>query len=115
VRAQWAVDQWPEGWQNHEVLGGALYRAGDYQGAVRELEEAIKLRSGPRNPVSPRNRVSETIWSCHFLALAHHKLGNADQARAWFAKAVLPKDASWEDAMIDRYLRPEVEAESKRP
>lgn len=36
VRAQWAVDQWPEGWQNREVLGGALYRAGDYQGAERE-------------------------------------------------------------------------------
>jgi len=113
VRAQWAVDQWPEGWQNREVLGGALYRAGDYQGAVKELMESQKLRAQNRNPVSPRNRVSETIWSCHFLALAHHKLGNADQARDWFAKAVLPKDASWEDAMIDRTLRREVEAELK--
>lgn len=32
-------------------------------------------------------------------------------AAAWRAKAVLPKDANWEDAMIDRYLRREVEAE----
>ena len=59
------------------------------------------------------SRVAYGIFSCHFLALAHHKLGNKDQAREWFAKAVLPKDANWEDAMIDRYLRREVEAELK--
>ncbi|GEM_PF-3458492 len=119
VRAQGAVDQWPQGWQNHEVLGGALYRAGDYQGAVRELMESHKLRAdagsvgyggGQKRSSNPQS----SIWSCHFLALAHHKLGNADQARDWFATAVLTKDASWEDAMIDQYLRREVEAELKK-
>ena len=46
VRAQWAVDQWPQGSQNHEVLGGALYRAADYQAAVRELMESMVWASG---------------------------------------------------------------------
>jgi hypothetical protein len=55
-----------------------------------------------------------SIWSCHFLALAHHRLGDKDQAAAWRAKAALPKDAPWDDAMIDRYLRREVEAEMKK-
>ena len=42
-RAQWAVDQWPEGWQSYKVLGGALYRAGDYQTALKSLTESHKL------------------------------------------------------------------------
>ena len=109
VRAQWAVDQWPEGWQNHEVLGGALYRAGDYQGAVRELTLSQKLRADAGSV-----GYGASIWSCHFLALAHRKLGNKDQSREWLAKAVLPKDANWEDAMIDRTLRREVEADLKK-
>ncbi len=58
-------------------------------------------------------RSKALIECCHFLALAHLQLGNAEQARDWFAQAVLPKDAPWEDAMIDRYLRREVEAELK--
>ena len=106
MRAQWAVDQWPEGWQNREVLGGALYRAGDYQGAVRELMLSHKLRADAGSVA-----YGPSVFSCHFLALAHHKIGNNDQAQKWFAKAVLPKDAPWEDAMIDRYLRREVDAE----
>jgi len=125
VRAQWAVDQWPAGWQNHEVLGGALYRAGDFQGAVRELMESQKLRSQAANVGQDSAPVRKTgqerspvlrpsIWSCHFLALAHHKLGNHDDARAWFNKAVLPKDAPWEDAMLDRTLRREVGTELKK-
>ena len=46
-------------------------------------------------------------------SLAYHQLRNHAEARAWLAKAALPKDAFWEDAMIDRYLRREVEAELK--
>jgi hypothetical protein len=72
---------------------------------VVSLEKTGQKRSSDLRP---------TVWSCHFLALAHHQLGNKDDAAAWRAKAVLPKDADWEDAMIDRYLRREVEAELKR-
>ena len=88
VRAQWAVDQWPEGWQNREVLGGALYRDGDYKGAVRELMHSHKLRGQNRS-----SNLRPSVWSCHFLALAHHELGNKDEAAAWRAKAV-PKRAT---------------------
>ena len=108
LRAQWAVDQWPEGWRNHEVLGGALYRAGDYQGAAKELMLSQKPR-GQNRSSNPHS-----IWSCHFLALAHQKLGNAKEAAQWRSQAVLPKDANWEDAMIDRTLRREVEARLKK-
>ena len=45
------------------------------------------------------------------LALAHDRLGNKERPAAWLAKAVLPKDAPWEVALIDRFLRREVEAE----
>ena len=68
LRAQWAVDQWPEGWRNHEVLGGALVRAGDYQEAVRELSESQKLRGRCLIRQSWRLTVCKRIRS---LAIRH--------------------------------------------
>lgn len=40
-------------------------------------------------------------------------IDSQDDAAARRANAVLPEDAGWEDAMIDRYLRREVEATIK--
>jgi WD40 repeat protein/serine/threonine protein kinase len=100
VCAQSVVAMAPESWQNREVLGAALYRAGQYQLAVKELTGALELRG----------RATPSMWTCHFLTLAHHQLGQKEQAEAWRRQAVLPKDAPWDQAMIDRYLRREVEA-----
>jgi hypothetical protein len=61
VRAQWAVDQWPEGWRNREVLGGAQYRAGDYKGGgagVAVVAQAARKGGGTVGR-QPQNRWSE--------------------------------------------------------
>ena len=78
------------------------------------LSQKLHSRSGKGDRPSEANGpvpVSRpSVWSCHFLALAHHKLGNAKDAAHWRSQAVLLKDANREDAMIDRTLRREVEA-----
>jgi WD40 repeat protein/serine/threonine protein kinase/Flp pilus assembly protein TadD len=56
------------------VLGAALYRAGQYREALERLNEAVTLRNG---------NVPQA-WA--FLALVHHRLGNATEAKNWFAK-----------------------------
>jgi len=61
------------------VLGAALYRAGRYEDSVRCFEaEARAYR--------PR------VWDWAFLAMAHCRLGHADEARRCLAEAV-----SWMD------------------
>jgi WD40 repeat protein len=59
------------------TLGAALYRAGRFAEAVRRLDEGIQKRNGA-------GLVADWV----FLAMAHHRLGHADQARACFDRAV---------------------------
>jgi hypothetical protein len=54
------------------LLGAALYRAGRYADAVSRLE-ANARRSGQEG--------DPWVWS--FLAMAHHRLGQAAEARRW--------------------------------
>jgi serine/threonine protein kinase/Flp pilus assembly protein TadD len=56
------------------VFGAALYRAGKYHEAVRCFEAAAKT-------YRPR------AWNWCFLAMAHHRLGHARQARRCLAQA----------------------------
>jgi tetratricopeptide (TPR) repeat protein len=56
------------------LLGAALYRKGDLQGAVARLEEAI--RRGPQQVGLP--------WRKLMLAMAYHRLGRGDAARKLF-------------------------------
>jgi serine/threonine protein kinase/Flp pilus assembly protein TadD len=56
------------------VFGAALYRAGKYDEAVRCFETAAKT-------YRPR------AWNWCFLAMAHHRLGHAGQARRCLAQA----------------------------
>jgi Flp pilus assembly protein TadD len=57
------------------ALGGALLRAGRLEAAVQQLEKAASLQP-------------EASSVSLLLALAHHRLGRADQARQWLDKAV---------------------------
>jgi non-specific serine/threonine protein kinase/serine/threonine-protein kinase len=59
------------------VLGLALERAGQDERAIRCLGESIALN--PRWPEVPQ------AWVV--LAMAHHRLGHADEARRWLDKA----------------------------
>jgi tetratricopeptide (TPR) repeat protein len=70
----------------HQALGGALYRAGQYEDAIVELTAALEHE--------PRAEAQVLNWL--FLALAHQQLGRADEARLWLGKA---------DAWIARVAR----------
>ena len=78
------------------ILAAALYRAGDYKGAVFRLEHAN----------------SRAAWDLLFLAMAHHHLGHKDQARAYFDQATEQIDANrpaWPEAVHTELLRREAE------
>jgi tetratricopeptide (TPR) repeat protein len=59
-----------------KTLGVAQYRAGDWKAAVAALEKAMQFRNGGDG----------TDW--FFLAMAHWQLGEKEQARQHYDKAV---------------------------
>jgi WD40 repeat protein len=63
-----------EPWYIHHALGLAHYRAGNFQQAIDSCEQSLR-DSGASN----RHQVNWPV-----LALAHHRLGQADVARQWF-------------------------------
>jgi WD40 repeat protein/tetratricopeptide (TPR) repeat protein len=64
------------------ILGAALYRDGRYAQAVKKLDQAIELRGK-----------GGTAYDWLFLALAHHRLNHAKEARAWLDDATSQIDA----------------------
>ena len=81
-----------------ETYGAALYRAGRFAEAVKVLEEAVRLTGNDGDN-----------WQNLFLAMAYHKLGQADKSRARFDKAKLDLKAGWEYRLVYRRLRQEAE------
>jgi tetratricopeptide (TPR) repeat protein len=65
-------------------LGAALYRAGRFEEAVARLTEATELSCHPY-----RTNMLDTGF---FLAMAHHRLGHADEARRWLDQSVQGSD-----------------------
>jgi len=57
--------------------GAVLYRADEFDEAAEQLEEAVADHWKGGTP-----------WDWFFLAMAHHELGNADDAQDWLDKAV---------------------------
>jgi tetratricopeptide (TPR) repeat protein len=80
------------------TLGVAHYRNGDDKAAVAELETAMRLRAGGNS------------FDWFFLAMAHWRLGDRDQARTWFDRAVhgMDKHKPQDDEL--RRFRAEAEA-----
>jgi tetratricopeptide (TPR) repeat protein len=81
---------------NERVLGACLVRAGDYNAAIPLLE-----------------RGQGRAWDHLFLALAHHHLGNGDDAREYFERAVGQienDDYPWDENIANEMLRDEVGA-----
>jgi tetratricopeptide (TPR) repeat protein len=105
--AQRAAALRPEDRAIRNTLGVARYRAGDYAGAVADLEKSVKLGSGGDSS------------DFFFLAMAHNRLGDAAASRSWYDKAVqwmgqkAPKNeelirfrAEAEEALFGRSLTP---------
>src|SRR5262249_19322001 len=78
--ARMAVGRSPQAGVYWNTLGAAHYRAGDCQAAVGALNKSVQLRSGG------------DAFDWFFLAMAHWKLGNKDEARKWYDRA-----AEWMD------------------
>jgi tetratricopeptide (TPR) repeat protein len=86
------------------AYGAALYRAGQYQEAVMNLEEATAN-------LPPR------AWDWLFLAMAHHCVGDEAKARADFEKAVREITSAGEARSKDStwfYWHEQVEVEALR-
>jgi serine/threonine protein kinase/predicted Zn-dependent protease len=58
------------------TLGVAYYRDGEHRAAIDALNKSMELRAGGDS------------YDWFFLAMAHWKLGNRDEARRWLAKGV---------------------------
>jgi serine/threonine protein kinase/WD40 repeat protein/tetratricopeptide (TPR) repeat protein len=99
------------------TLGAALYRAGRFTGAIARLEKAsLALAHGTTKPA-----LYSPAYAGFFLAMAHHRLGHAVEARRWLDKAVTcteqemhnPKSeasAVWNRRLTLQLLRREAEA-----
>jgi Tfp pilus assembly protein PilF len=110
--AEWAVAHQPKNEDCLNTLGAAFYRAGKFEEAVKRLNAAIQARG--------KGRKYED-WL--FLAMAHHRLGHADEAQQWLAKAVREIDTalaekpgsaraqalSWQQRQEMQFLRHEAE------
>jgi hypothetical protein len=70
--AERAVEMDPECSTYWNTLGAAHYRAGDFQAAIANLNQATALSSGG------------TAFDHVFLAMAHARLGEPGAARGWF-------------------------------
>jgi hypothetical protein len=85
------------------TLGAALYRAGRFDDAIRRLNQSIQASEDEGDP-----------RAFAFLAMVHHRLDHADQAKRWLDKLVAyqPKpgaELSWDDVDV-RILRREAES-----
>jgi tetratricopeptide (TPR) repeat protein len=74
--AKKTVELAPGNGDYRNTLGAAYYRAGDWKSAVAALTKSMDLRKGG----------DATDW--FFLAMAHCRLGDKDQARTWYDRAV---------------------------
>ena len=74
--AQQAVTDDPKPWIHH--AGGRPYRAGQYERTVEHCQTSLK--SG--------DNWGGDVLNWLLLAMAHARLGNADEARHWLDKAV---------------------------
>jgi WD40 repeat protein/serine/threonine protein kinase/tetratricopeptide (TPR) repeat protein len=98
-------------------LGAALYRTDRFEESLRQVEQAIEA-----------DGQGGTTWDWLFLAMAHQRLGHADEARQWLDKAVsaiegaaqkkpakaAATSSSWEGRLEIELLRAEAEAPRKK-
>jgi uncharacterized protein HemY len=74
--AKQTVKEAPKNGKYWNTLGAAHYRVGEWQEAVKALNESMRINQGGE----------ATDW--FFLAMAHWRLGDKDQGRTWHQKAI---------------------------
>jgi hypothetical protein len=98
--ARSCVQDVPQSWQAHELLGAAFLRDGKPAEAIRELDDSVRLQGE-----------GGSLWARLFLALAHQRLGHRREAEQWQTKA--EKAGPWEEQVMQFNLLGEVEAARK--
>jgi serine/threonine protein kinase/tetratricopeptide (TPR) repeat protein len=74
--AKQAIDLAPKVGQFWNALGVASYRAEDWKASVQTLEKSMQLRKGGDS------------FDWFFLAMSHWQLGDKEEARTWYDRAV---------------------------
>ena len=89
--AEKAVDMAPKEGNHLNTLGVAHYRAGDWKAAIEALEKSKELLGD-----------TELSFNAFFLAMAHWKLDQKEQARKRYDQAVqwMDKNAAKDEEMI---------------
>ncbi|HJT33051.1 MAG TPA: tetratricopeptide repeat protein [Pirellulales bacterium] len=72
------------------MLGATLYRAGRFDEAAKRLSEANTATPDP---------FTSSVYTWLFLAMTHHRLGHADEARQWLDKAVQAIDTAGQEVV----------------
>jgi tetratricopeptide (TPR) repeat protein len=98
--------------QDLSTLGAILYRAGRFDEAVRQLSALTSTwEQGAELPT-----LTSPGYTWFFLAMTHHQLGHADEAKSWFDKAVerveqeKQGEPSWNRRLTLQLLRGESES-----
>jgi tetratricopeptide (TPR) repeat protein len=83
---------------NPNLVGGAKYRARNWKDAIEALSKS--------EPLTPRGQLS---FNAYFLALFHRQLGEKEEARQWYDKAVECMENEAPEHEVLRRLRAEAE------
>jgi len=92
--AEMAVAKNPKSHPWLNTLGAALYRAKRFEDSIKKLDEAIEAHGQ-----------GGTAADWLFLAMAHHGLGHADDAKKWLSKAQLWIDKAAQEKPKETVLR----------
>jgi tetratricopeptide (TPR) repeat protein len=94
--ARKAVESNPKSVIYLDTLGAILWRAGQIEEAIRRLSESDRLVTQLGRTTS-----SSPAYTWFFLAMAHQRLGQNDEARKWLDKAV-----AWTDKVLAEEEQP---------
>jgi WD40 repeat protein/serine/threonine protein kinase/tetratricopeptide (TPR) repeat protein len=72
----------PKNYTVISTLGAALFRAGRFEEAVKRLDEAVAASK------STELVQMSVVYNWLFLAMAHYRLGHAEESRQWLEKAI---------------------------
>ena len=85
--AEKAVNAQPDSDQFLNTLGAVLYRAGRHEDAIERLAELDRRRE-----TADGTAESSPAYTWYFLAMAHKKAGNDEQAQEYLKKATKRTD-----------------------
>jgi serine/threonine protein kinase/Flp pilus assembly protein TadD len=78
----------PKDFASLDTLGIALYRAGRFEDALKRLSEANAVYKPADEVRTARG------YNLFFLAMVHHRLGHAEEARKWLHRAIEETDGT---------------------